>query len=105
MFDLKGIMQKAKNMQANVKAAQEELRDMTFVGDVSEGLVKITINGVKEVLSVQIDEGMLKEGTQMLEDVLAATFNDALKKCSEVAKKKMSDATGNLGIGIPDGLV
>lgn len=105
MFDLKGIMQKAKNMQANIKQAQEELREMRFEGDVSEGLIKITINGAKEVLSVQIDENMLKEDVQMLEDVLAATFNDALAKCSEVAKKKMSDATGNLGIGIPDGLV
>ena len=105
MFDIKGIMQKAQSMQNNVKKAQEELNNMTFTGDISNGSVQIVINGSKEVVSVKLSDKAKAEDTQILEDLILATFNDALKKCVEVAKQKMNDATGGLGIGLPDGLI
>ncbi len=105
MFDIKGIMQKAQNMQNNVKKAQEELKNMTFTGDISNGSVQIIVNGSKEVVSVKISEEAKKEETQILEDLILATFNDALKKCSEISKQKMNEATGGLGAGLPDGLI
>lgn len=105
MFDLKNLMQQAKNMQDNVKRVQEEIKNMTFEGDVSNGMVKIVINGTKEVISVKISDAAKVEDTQVLEDLILATFNDALKKCSEVSKQKMNSVTGALGSELPDGLI
>lgn len=105
MFDIKNLMQQAKDMQENVKKAQAELKNMTFTGDVSNGTLQITINGVKEVVSVKMKEEIKNEDTQVLEDLIMATFNDALNKCSKTSKEKISNVTGNLGINLPDELI
>ena len=105
MFNLNEIMQKAQSMQNNVKKVQEELNKMTFVGDISNGKIKITINGSKEVISVKIDPSMKEEDIEILEDLITATFNDALKKCSNISKQKMNDVTGGLGAELPEGLI
>ncbi|QSA98362.1 YbaB/EbfC family nucleoid-associated protein [Methylococcus sp. EFPC2] len=95
------LMQQAQQMQENLKKAQEELAALEIQGESGGGLVKIVLNGKREALKVSIDDSLLKEDRDMLEDLVAAAINDAVRKVAKIKQEKMSGLTG--GIDLPAG--
>ncbi len=100
--DLGQLMKQAQKMQAQMQKAQEELADLEVEGQAGGGLVKLTMTGRHEVRRVHIDESLLGEDRDMLEDILVAAFNDALRKVESTVQEKFSGLTG--GMGLPGGM-
>lgn len=96
------IMKQAQKMQADMQKAQEELADLEVIGEAGGGMVKITMSCRNVVRGISIDDGLLGEDRDMLEDLLAAAFNDALRKAEETTREKMSGMTS--GLNLPAGL-
>ena len=99
---LAGLMRKAQEMQENMKKAQDALADITVEGASGGGLVKISMTCRNDVKRVQIDPSLLTEDKDMLEDLVAAAFNDALRKAETTAQEKMSAVTA--GMPMPPGM-
>lgn len=95
-MDIQLLMKKAQEMQTKVKKAQTELEAMIFTGTSAGNLVKIEMNGNRDVLSVKIDPSMMNEEVSMLEDLILTAFNSATEKAREKSKEMMDEATGNL---------
>ncbi|MFM8444980.1 MAG: YbaB/EbfC family nucleoid-associated protein [Methylococcus sp.] len=98
---LAGLMQQAQKMQENLKQAQDEIAAAIVQGESGAGLVRITLNGKRQVQKIVIDDSLLKEDRDMLEDLIAAAFNDAVHKVSVLKQEKMAGLTG--GIELPPG--
>jgi len=98
---LGNIMQQAQKMQEDMKKAQDELAAMQTQGESGGGLVSIIMTGKREVRKVTIDESLIGDDKDMLEDLVAAAFNDAVHKVSKMKKEKMSDVTS--GLPLPPG--
>ncbi|WP_028863897.1 YbaB/EbfC family nucleoid-associated protein [Psychromonas aquimarina] len=104
MFNKAGmgdLMKKAQEMQANMQKAQAEIANTEVVGESGAGLVKITLLGNHNVRKVEIDESLMEDDKEMLEDLIAAAMNDAVRRVEEVNKSKMSGLTG--GMDLPPG--
>ncbi|GAB2502039.1 YbaB/EbfC family nucleoid-associated protein [Pseudoxanthomonas sangjuensis] len=95
------LMQQAQRMQDNLKRAQEELAKLEVVGNAGGNLVSVTLTGAKECLKVRIDPSLLADA-EMLEDLVAAAFNDASAKVDAESKTKMGAATA--GMPLPPGM-
>ena len=98
---LAGLMQQAQKMQENLKQAQDEIAAAIVQGESGAGLVRITLNGKRQVQKIVIDDSLLQEDRDMLEDLIAAAFNDAVHKVSVLKQEKMAGLTG--GIELPPG--
>jgi DNA-binding YbaB/EbfC family protein len=98
---LANLMQQAQKMQENLQKAQEELAALEVQGESGGGLVRIVMNGKKEVKKVSIDESLVKEDRDMLEDLVAAAVNDAINRVNRLKQEKMAALTG--GIELPAG--
>ena len=98
---LAGQMQQAQQMQENLKKIQDEIAAMQVQGESGGGLVKVTLNGKRLVQKLTIDDSLISEDRDMLEDLVAAAFNDAVNKVSALKQEKMAELTG--GIGLPPG--
>lgn len=98
---LGNIMQQAQKMQEDLKKAQEELAALEIQGESGGGLVKIVMTGKREVRKVSIDDSLVGDDRDMLEDLVAAAFNDAVHKVAKMKKDKMSSLTA--GIPLPPG--
>ncbi len=96
------LMKQAKAMQANMEKAQAELAETEVTGEAGAGLVRVTMTCRHEVRGISIDDSLLEEDREMLEDLVAAGFNDALRKVESVSREKMSGLTG--GLGLPPGM-
>ena len=96
------MMKQMQEMQENMKKAEEELGNMEVEGESGGGLVKVTLTGHNECKNIAIDDSLLSDDKDMLEDLVAAAFNDALHKVEAEKKDKMSSVTG--GLNIPGGL-
>jgi len=104
MFNKAGmgdLMKKAQEMQENMKKAQAEIANTEVVGESGAGLVKITLLGNHNVRKVDIDDSLMEDDKEMLEDLIAAAMNDAVRRVEEVNKSKMSGLTG--GMDLPAG--
>ena len=101
MTDLNEIMKQAKRMQEQFQKAQEEQLKTKTEGESGAGLVRITMNGKHDVLNVSIDDKLLGEDKAVIEDLLAAAVNDAVRKIEEKNKESLSGMTG--GMKMPDG--
>ena len=101
MTDLNEIMKQAKLMQEQFQKAQEEQIKTKIEGESGAGLVRIIMNGKHGVLSVSLDDALLSEDKAVIEDLLAAAVNDAVRKIEEKNKESLSGMTG--GIKMPDG--
>jgi len=99
--DIGQLMQQAQKMQEQVQKAQEELGNMEVQGEAGGGLVKLTMTGRNEVRKIQIDDALFAEDKEMLEDVLAAAFNDGLRKVEKKVQGKYAGMTA--GLGLPSG--
>jgi DNA-binding YbaB/EbfC family protein len=97
---LSGLMKQAQAMQENLKKAQEELAHVEVTGESGSGLVKVLMTCKHDVKRVTIDPSLLADDKDMLEDLVAAAFNDAVRKAAETSEAKMSKLTA----GLPPGL-
>jgi nucleoid-associated protein EbfC len=100
---LAGLMKQAQNMQDNMKKAQEELGSIEVTGESGAGLVKVTMTCKHDVKRVQIDPSLLADDKDMLEDLVAAAFNAALKKAEDTSNEKMGKITAGMP-GLPGGM-
>lgn len=86
-------------MQAELARAQEEIKDMTFEATAGGGMVKVVANGDMTVDSIVIDpEAVDPEDVEMLQDMVAAAVNEALRGVSEISSQRLNAATGGLNI-------
>lgn len=99
---LAGLMKQAQAMQDNLKRAQEELGSLEVQGQSGAGLVKITMTCKHDVRRVEIDPSLLTEDKEMLEDLVAAAFNDGLRRAEAVSEEKMGKLTA--GMALPPGM-
>jgi DNA-binding YbaB/EbfC family protein len=98
---LAGLMKQAQAMQDNMKKAQEEIAAMEVEGAAGAGLVKVTMTGRHDVKRVSIDPSLLADDRDMLEDLVAAAVNDAVRKVESATQEKMSGMTA--GLPLPPG--
>jgi DNA-binding YbaB/EbfC family protein len=96
-----GLMKQAQQMQENMKKAQDELANVEVEGQSGAGLVKITLTCSNVVKRVAIDDSLLSDDKDMLEDLIAAAFNDALRKAEATSQEKMGGLTA--GLPLPPG--
>ncbi len=99
---LAGLMKQAQQMQDNMRKLQEQLAAMEVEGQSGAGLVKVVMNGKHEVRRVSIDPSLVGDDKEMLEDLVAAAMNDAVRKVEATVQEKMSAVTG--GLGLPPGM-
>jgi DNA-binding YbaB/EbfC family protein len=97
-----GLMRQAQQMQENMKKAQDALADILVEGGSGGGLVKVTMTCRHDVKRVSIDPSLLADDKDMLEDLVAAAFNDALRKAESTSSEKMSALTA--GMPLPPGM-
>ena len=92
------IMKQAQKMQAQMAKVQEELAGEKVEGSAGGGMVTVTANGQGDVVGVRIDPGVMKgDDVEMLEDLVLAAVNEALRRSKELAAERMGRITGGLG--------
>ena len=99
---LAGLMKQAQQMQDNLKRAQEELALIEVEGQSGAGLVKVLMTCKHDVKRVSIDPSLLADDKDMLEDLVAAAFNDAVRRAEETSQEKMGKLTA--GMPLPPGM-
>ena len=99
---LAGLMKQAQQMQENMKRAQAELALLEVEGASGAGLVKVTMTCKHDVKRVVIDPSLLADDKDMLEDLVAAAFNAAVRKAEETSQEKMGKLTA--GLPLPPGM-
>jgi len=100
---LAGLMKQAQAMQDNMKKAQDELGTIEVSGESGAGLVKVTMTCKHEVKRVTIDPSLLAEDKDMLEDLVAAAFNAAVRKAEDLSNEKMGKFAAGMP-GLPGGM-
>ena len=95
------MMKQAQQMQEKMKKAQEELANIEVVGESGAGMVKITMTCNHNVRRVEVDDALVGDDKEMLEDLVAAAMNDAVRRVQETTQERMGDVTG--GMGLPAG--
>ena len=99
---LGGLMKQAQQMQEKMQKMQEEIAQLEVTGESGAGLVKITINGAHNCRRIEIDPSLMEDDKEMLEDLIAAAFNDAVRRAEELQKEKMASVTA--GMPLPPGM-
>ena len=102
MKGLSQLMRQAQEMQANMQKAQDELASMEVEGSAGGGMVKVIVTCKHEVRRVTIEPTLLGDDKEMLEDLIAAAFNDARVKVERTVQEKLSAVTG--GLALPGGM-
>ena len=96
------LMMQAQRMQRQMEESQKELESAEFTAAAGGGAVEVTVTGKKEVTKVKIDpDAVDPEDVEMLEDVIMAAVNEALRKADEAGAANMAKLTGGLGGGFP----
>jgi hypothetical protein len=96
------LMRQAQQMQENMQKAQEELANLEVSGQSGGGMVTVTMTCRHEVRRVSIDDGMIGEDREMLEDLIAAAINDAVRKVEQTVQEKFSGMAS--GMALPPGM-
>ena len=96
--DLGDIMKQAQKLQEKTQQAQQELSTVEQTGEAGGGLVKVKMTGRHDVRKVEIDDSLMTEDKEILEDLLAAAVNDAVRKVENFSKEKMSGMAAGMGI-------
>ncbi|HOW48843.1 MAG TPA: YbaB/EbfC family nucleoid-associated protein [Rubrivivax sp.] len=99
---LAGLMKQAQAMQDNLKRAQDELATLEVEGQSGAGLVKVVMTCKHDVRRVAIDPSLLAEDKDMLEDLIAAAFNDGLRRAEALSQEKLGKLTA--GLALPPGM-
>ncbi|MDO4681965.1 MAG: YbaB/EbfC family nucleoid-associated protein [Lautropia sp.] len=98
---LAGLMKQAQQMQDNMKKAQASLGEIEVEGQSGAGLVKVVMTARNDVRRIAIDPSLLADDKDMLEDLVVAAVNDALRRAEQTAQEKMSAVTA--GLPLPPG--
>lgn len=98
---LAGLMKQAQQMQDNLKKVQDQLAAVEVEGQSGAGLVKVVVTCRNDVRRVSIDPSLLADDRDMLEDLVAAAVNDALRRAEQTAAERMSSVTS--GLPLPPG--
>ena len=98
---LAGLMKQAQQMQENMKKVQEQLASTEVEGQSGAGMVKVVMTCRHDVKRVTIDESLLKDDKDMLEDLIAAAVNDAVRRVESTVQEKMAGVTA--GLPLPPG--
>lgn len=96
--NLGNLMKEAQKMQKKMQDAQQQLTDMLVTGEAGGGLVKVEMNGRHDVKAVKINPNMMDEEVEMIEDLVAAAVNDAVRKIEKASRDKISQLTSGLNI-------
>ena len=99
---LGNMLKQAEKMQSEMARVQEELAESRVDGESGGGMVKVTMNGKREVVAVNIESVATTEDKGMLEDLVAAAVNDAIRRVEELSAEKMANITS--GIELPAGI-
>ena len=96
------LMKQAQEMQTSMKKAQEEMASLTVTGESGAGVVRITMTCQHQVRSIEIDDSMIGDDKEMLEDLIVAAFNDAVRKVEATVQEKYSGMAS--GMALPPGM-
>lgn len=96
-FDMNNLLQQAQAMQEKMKKMQDDIAQQEVQGESGAGMVKVTMNGRHDVRGVEIDASLMQEDKEILEDLIAAAVNDAVRK----VEKQQQDGMGKLTAGMP----
>ena len=96
------MMKQAQKMQADMQKAQEEIANLEVEGQSGGGMVKVLMNGRHEVRRVELDDSLMGDDKEMIEDLLAAAVNDAVRRIEATSTEKMSGVTS--GMNLPGGM-
>ena len=99
---LGNLMKQAQKMQENLQKAQAEIAEMEINGESGGGLVRVVITGRYEVRRIHIDDSLVADDKDMLEDLVAAAINDAVRRVETTVQEKMSGFTA--GLNLPPGM-
>lgn len=95
------LLKQAQKMQEQMQKMQEELAKAEVTGESGAGLIKIVMTGRHDVKRVEIDDSLLKEDKEVLEDLIAAAVNDAVRKVEQNSQSKIGGLAS--GMGLPPG--
>ncbi len=98
---LGSLMQQAQKMQDDLRRAQEEIAAIEVEGQAGGGMVRVSLDGRHRVRKVDIERSLLGDDPEMLEDLVAAAFNDAVNRIAEASQSKMGQVAG--GLELPPG--
>ena len=101
MTDFNELMKQAQQMQEQFKEAQRNLVSLIVEGQSGAGLVSIKINGRHDVVGVSLDDSIMSEDKSFVEDLIAAAFNDAVRKLEDKSNETMGSMAG--GFKLPEG--
>jgi DNA-binding YbaB/EbfC family protein len=96
------LMKQAQQMQADMQKAQEEMANLTVTGESGAGMVRITMTCKHEVRALEIDDSLVGDDKEMLEDLIVAAFNDAVRRVEATVQEKFSGMTA--GLSLPPGM-
>ena len=96
------LMKQAQQMQADMQKAQEEMAGLTVTGESGAGLVRITMTCKHELKRLEIDDSLIGDDKEMLEDLIIAAFNDAVRRVEKTVQEKFSGMTA--GLSLPPGM-
>ena len=100
MGNMQQLMKQAQRMQENMQRKQAELNGREFTSSSGGGMVKVTVNGAREVLSVEIDPQCVDpDDVEMLQDLVLSAVNGALKEASSTVEQEMGKLTGGMNMG------
>jgi len=99
---LGNLMKQAQQMQENMQKAQAEIANLEVTGEAGGGMVSVVMTGKHDLKRVTIDPTLMEEDKEMIEDLLAAAVNDAVRKVESTSQEKMSGVTG--GMELPPGM-
>ena len=96
------LMKQAQKMQEDMQKAQEEVANMEVEGQAGGGMVKVVMNGRHELRKVTLDDSLMQDDKEMIEDLLAAAVNDAVRRVEQQTQEKMAGITS--GLNLPGGM-
>lgn len=100
--NMNNLMKQAQRMQRQMEESQKELEEKEFTASAGGGAVEVTITGKKEITKVKLSPEVVDpDDIEMLEDLIVAAANEAIRKIEELSQETMSKITGGLGGGFP----
>ena len=96
--NLGNLMKEAQKMQQRMQEAQEQLSQLIVAGEAGGGMLKIEMNGRHDITKVKVSPSLMEEDVEMMEDLIAAAVNDAVRKVEKASKEKISQLTAGLNI-------
>ncbi len=100
-MDLSKAFDKMKELQSKFKETQDRLATLTLTGESGGGMVKVTINGLKQIIKIDIEDEIYESGKQVLSDLITGAANQALTKMEDTSKEEMRKNTQDLLPNIP----